>query len=54
VRLDASTPARPADYDALRGVVLQDWTDATMAAQRTDAVRALGRKYRIRVEDATP
>ncbi len=54
VRLDAVTPARPAVFEALRGVVLQDWTDATMAEQRTAAVRALARKYRIRVADGAP
>ncbi len=54
VRLDAVTPARPAVFEALRGVVLQDWTDATMAEQRTAAVRALARKYRVRLEDGAP
>lgn len=52
MRLDTSSPARPADFDALRGVVLQDWTDATMAEQRTAAVRALGKKYKVVIEDA--
>ncbi len=47
VRLEATTPSRPAAYEALRGVVLQDWTDATLAEQRSAAVRALARKYRV-------
>jgi hypothetical protein len=47
VRLRATSAARPAEFDALRGVVLQDWTDAVMAEQRTAAVRALGEKYRV-------
>ncbi len=44
------TPGRPANYESLRGVVLQDWTDATMAQQRTDAVRALANKYTVKYE----
>jgi hypothetical protein len=47
MRLDAVTAARPVQFEALRGVVLQDWTDAVMAEQRTAAVRALAGKYRI-------
>ena len=47
MRLEAKTPARPASFETLRGVVLQDWTDATLAAQRTAAVRVLAKKYSI-------
>jgi len=54
VRLDATSPARPGSYEALRGVVLQDWTDATMAEQRSAAVAALARKYDIKVEAKAP
>lgn len=54
VRLDAATPAKPASFDALRGVVLQDWTDAVMAEQRTAAVRTLAKKYLVRVEGSAP
>lgn len=52
IRLDRVTPPRPADFDALKGVILQDWTDAVMAEQRTAAVRALAKKYTIKVEGA--
>ncbi|MEO6278023.1 peptidylprolyl isomerase [Roseateles sp.] len=52
VRLDAATPARPANFEVLRGVVQQDWTDATLSEQRSAAVAALARKYRIKVEVA--
>lgn len=52
VRLDAATPPKPASYQALRSVVLQDWTDATAAEQRSAAVRALAKKYTIRDEGA--
>ncbi len=37
---------------ALRGVVLQDWTDATMAEQRTAVVRSLAKKYTVSEERA--
>jgi hypothetical protein len=31
-------------------VVLHDWTDATAADQRTAAVRALTKKYKVRLD----
>lgn len=54
MRLEAITPAKPALFEAFAGVVLQDWTDATMAEQRTAAVRALARKYAVKIEGSTP
>ena len=53
MRLDAITPAKPAVFEALRGVVLHDWTDATAAEQRTAIVRALAKKYKIKYEVPT-
>jgi hypothetical protein len=53
LRLDLMTTARPASFEALRSTVLQDWTDAVMAEQRTAAVRALAGKYRIRQGSAS-
>jgi hypothetical protein len=50
VRLDVITPARPAVFETLRGVVQQDWTDATLSAQRSAAVKALARQYRVKNE----
>jgi PPIC-type PPIASE domain len=50
MRLDGATAGKAASFEALRGVVLQDWTDATMAAQRTAAVRALATKYKIKTD----
>ncbi len=47
VRLQSITPKQPARYEALRGVVLQDWTDATLAAQRSAAVEAMTKKYEV-------
>ena len=49
IRLQSTTPPRPADFDKLRGVVMHDWTDAILAEQRTQAVRALARKYTVKV-----
>lgn len=50
MRLESIAPPTPAAFENLRGVVLHDWTDATMAEQRTAAVRALAKKYTVRVE----
>ncbi|MEI9948830.1 MAG: peptidylprolyl isomerase [Pseudomonadota bacterium] len=50
MRLNAVTPPKPAVFEQLRGVVLQDWTDATASEQRTAAVRALAKKYKITYE----
>jgi hypothetical protein len=52
MRLESITAPKPADFEPLRGVVLQDWTDATMAEQRTAAVRALAKKYAVKTEAA--
>src|SRR5262245_4889818 len=52
VHLDAITPAKPADFENLRGVVLQDWTDATAAEQRSAAVAVLAKKYTVKYEEA--
>jgi len=54
LRLVSATPAEPADFETLRGVVLQDWIDAVMAEQRTAAVRALAAKYEIKYETTEP
>lgn len=53
MRLNGSTSAKPADFQAVRGVVLADWTDAMAAEQRTAAVRALAKKYRVKHETDT-
>ncbi|MEK6667960.1 MAG: peptidylprolyl isomerase [Pseudomonadota bacterium] len=47
VRLAQMTPAKPAVFEVLRNVVQQDWTDATMAEQRSAAVRGLMGKYKV-------
>jgi hypothetical protein len=53
VKLDAVSQSMPAEYEKLRNVVLQDWTDAVLAEQRSAAVAALAKKYKILVEEGT-
>jgi hypothetical protein len=52
MRLDSTVAAQPADFDQLRGVVLQDWTDAVMSEQRSAAVGVLAKKYTIKIDGA--
>ncbi len=54
MRLDAVKAAKPASFEPLRGIVLQDWTDSVMAEQRTAAVRTLAKKYTVQAENTTP
>lgn len=50
IRLESITPPKSADFEVLRGVVLQDWKDATASELRSAAVRELARKYTVKVE----
>jgi hypothetical protein len=50
MRLRSTTPAKPAVFEDLGGVIYQDWTDAVMSEQRSDAVSALTRKYTVKVQ----
>lgn len=50
MRLNAITPAKPAVFEQLRGVVLQDWKDAQGSEQRSAAVRALAKKYTVKYD----
>ncbi len=52
MRLDAVTPPKPAEFEPLRGVVLQDWTDAVLSEQRSAAVKAIAGKYKIDFQTA--
>jgi hypothetical protein len=54
IQLSAITPARAAEFEPLRGVVMHDWVDAKLAEQRSEAVRVLGKKYDIRFEGTAP
>lgn len=51
VRLDAVTPAQPANFDRLYGVILLDWKDAKAAELRSAEVQKRARKYTIKVEE---
>jgi hypothetical protein len=50
MRMEAVVPAEAADYERLRGVVTQDWTDTVMSEQRSAAVAALAKKYTIVID----
>ena len=50
MRLNATTPPQPANFEQLRSVIQQDWTDATASEQRSAAVRALAKKYTVKHE----
>ena len=54
LRLVALQAAKPASYEALRGIALQDWKDTTMSEQRSAAVREMARKYTVRTEPTKP
>jgi hypothetical protein len=49
IRLKSATSPVPATFEDLTSVVLQDWTDAVMAEQRSAAVRTLATKYTVQV-----
>ncbi len=49
VLVEQRSPGQPADFDALRERVTQDWQDRRMAELRTEGVRALASKYRLQV-----
>lgn len=50
MRLESVSKPQPADFETLRGVVLHDWTDATLSEQRSAAVKALAQKYTVKTE----
>jgi hypothetical protein len=54
MRLQAFVPSRPAVFESFAGVIRHDWIDAVMAEQRTTAVRALAKKYTVKVEATSP
>jgi hypothetical protein len=47
MRLKSTSPPRPAQFDELGGIIYQDWVDAVMSEQRSEAVRALAKKYTV-------
>jgi hypothetical protein len=50
MRLESITASQPAEFEKIQNVVAQDWTDAVMSEQRSAAVRALAKKYTIKIE----
>jgi hypothetical protein len=52
MRVDAVTGGKSESFEVMRNVVQQDWTDAIMAEQRTNAVRTLAKKYKVVTEGA--
>ncbi|MBC7730005.1 MAG: peptidyl-prolyl cis-trans isomerase [Microbacteriaceae bacterium] len=48
IRPVALTAPKPAQFEPLRSVVKQDWTDATASEQRSAAVRVLTQKYTVK------
>ena len=52
VRLEAKKPGEATAYESIQGKVYQDWKDATMQDLRTAAVRELGKKYTVKLEEA--
>lgn len=53
MKLNQITPARPAMFADIRSVLLQDWTDATMADLRSQVLRERSQKYQLN-SDAPP
>jgi len=52
IRLKSMTAAKPATFEDVGGIVMQDWTDSVMADQRSAAVAALAKKYKVEVTGA--
>ena len=50
IKLDAVATPKAADFVAIRNRVQLDWADATAAEQRTAAVLALTKKYKVVIE----
>jgi hypothetical protein len=50
MRLESIAKPQSADFETIKDLVHHDWVDATLAEQRSAAVRALAKKYTIKVE----
>lgn len=50
VKLDQAIAPRPAQFETVRGPVMQDWKDAVASEQRSAAVHALAKKYTVKYE----
>jgi hypothetical protein len=54
VRLEEIKPGVPADFEKNKDAIYQDWRDDTMAQLTTNAVREMGKKYKVREEEVKP
>jgi len=54
VRVEALKPGTTAKFDDMKDSVHQDWKDDTMAQLTSDAVREMGKKYTVRMEEQKP
>jgi hypothetical protein len=54
IQLEEIKPSVPADFDRNKDAIYQDWRDDTMAQLTTNAVREMGKKYKIREEEVKP
>jgi hypothetical protein len=54
VRLEEIKPGVPADFEQNKDAIYQDWRDDTMAQLTTNAVREMGKKYKVREEEVKP
>ena len=54
MKLNVASPPKPAVFAAVRGLVMQDWSDATASEQRSAAVQVLAKKYTIKYEAGNP
>ncbi len=52
--LDEISPRKPAEFDPIKGVVLQDWKDAVVTEHRIAEVRRLGSGYTVEAGSAAP
>ena len=54
IQLEEIKPGVPAEFDKNKDAIYQDWRDDTLAQLSTNAVREMGKKYKIREEEVKP
>ena len=52
IRLEAIKPGTAVSFEDTKDAIYQDWKDDTMAELTTKAVREMGRKYQVRLDEA--
>jgi hypothetical protein len=50
IRLNAMTPGRAVSYDEMKERVYTDWKEFTSSQLTKNAIREIGKKYRVRDE----